>query len=72
MVFGFLDVWGRLPVNFFLKDDLHWSPSQVSWRNSFAILPTTCKCWRSAGFLKAGILMHVSPTCKYMAMADIS
>ncbi|EIE26997.1 Biopterin transport-related protein BT1 [Coccomyxa subellipsoidea C-169] len=28
MVFGFLDVWGRLPVNFFLKDDLHWSPSQ--------------------------------------------
>lgn len=29
MVFGFLDVWGRLPVNFFLKDDLHWSPSQV-------------------------------------------
>ena len=29
-VFGFLDVWGHLPVNFFLKDDLGWSPSQVT------------------------------------------
>ena len=29
-IFGFLDVWGQLPVNFFLKDDLGWSPSQVS------------------------------------------
>lgn len=29
-VFGFLDVWGHLPVNFFLKDDLGWSPSQVN------------------------------------------
>jgi hypothetical protein len=29
LTFGFLDVWGKLPVNFFLKDDLHWSPSQV-------------------------------------------
>ena len=28
-IFGFLDVWGHLPVNFFLKDDLGWSPSQV-------------------------------------------
>ena len=29
LIFGALDVWGRLPVSFFLKDDLHWSPSQV-------------------------------------------
>ena len=29
-IFGFLDVWGHLPVNFFLKDDLGWSPSQVT------------------------------------------
>ena len=39
MVFGFLDVWGRLPVNFFLKDDLHWSPSQVSLHSFMRLLP---------------------------------
>ncbi len=40
-IFGFLDVWGSLPVNFFLKDDLGWSPSQVPCAHLlFAVCPT--------------------------------
>ncbi|CAL8469006.1 g8547 [Coccomyxa elongata] len=43
MVFGFLDVWGRLPVNFFLKDDLHWSPSQLEFWGGIKALPWVIK-----------------------------
>lgn len=43
VVFGFLDVWGRLPVNFFLKDDLHWSPSQLEFWGGIKALPWVIK-----------------------------
>ncbi|CAK0782156.1 hypothetical protein CVIRNUC_005589 [Coccomyxa viridis] len=42
-LFGFLDVWGQLPVNFFLKDDLGWSPSQLEFWGGIKALPWVIK-----------------------------
>ncbi|CAL5221093.1 g3223 [Coccomyxa viridis] len=42
-IFGFLDVWGHLPVNFFLKDDLGWSPSQLEFWGGLKALPWIIK-----------------------------